>query len=143
MSNVVVETTVYNKAALGGVLFFADAGRGSLYTDSYQNTRFKNVYVIAGTADDVTTADVDETVVPYMTKWHNTALDASKGEVRNVLAGNDTVESHENNGTTYVSKQYKNVMRYVTLAELFATFNESNPNPLPWNYSNGTLVWKS
>ncbi|MBQ7912455.1 MAG: hypothetical protein IJ506_07510 [Clostridia bacterium] len=142
MNNVIVENTVYSKDCVGGVLFFSDAGRGSLTSDDYQNSRYKNVYVIAGTADDETTTDVDETVVPYMTNWHLTYFDTSKLELRYIVAGNDEIETYEHtNGTTYESKQYKNVLRYVSLADLYETFTESNPNPLAWNWNGTELVW--
>lgn len=139
MNNVVVENTVYNKAVVGGVLFHSDGGRGSLVSESYQNSRFQNVYVIAGTADDPSTTDEDETVVPYMACWHTTAWDAKKEEIRNIVAGNDTPESYDNSGTMYYSEQYNNIKRYVTLEDLYATFTESNP--LPWNLVDGALVW--
>ena len=101
--------------------------------------RFQNVYVIAGTADDPSTTDEDETVVPYMACWHTTAWDTNKLEIRNIVAGNDTPESYDNSGTMYYSKQYNNIKRYVTLEDLYDTFTESNP--LPWNLVDGALVW--
>jgi len=142
MNNVIVENTVYSKDCVGGVLFHSDAGRNNLANETYQNSRYKNVYVIAGTADDKTTTDVDETVVPYMTNWHLTYFDTSKLELRYIVAGNDEIETYEHtNGTTYESRQYKNVLRYVSLTDLFATFTETKPNPLAWDWNGTKLVW--
>lgn len=131
MNNVVVENTKHNAAVQGGVLFFADAGRGSLSSENYQNTRFNNVYVIAGTADDETTTDVDEKVVANMADWSG-----SKAE-NAIVAGNDLMSD---TGATF---QYNNVLRYVTMADLFATFTDENPNPLPWTWNGSALVWNS
>lgn len=127
MSNVIVENQTFNPTKGGGVFFFADAARNSLST---LTKRFSNVYAIAGTADDPLT-DENEKVVANIADWSaGTATYA-------IVASNDSMSD------TGASLQYNNIARYVTLADLFATFNESNPNPLPWNYSNDTLVWKS
>ena len=121
MENVVVENTLYKSTATsgvsvnGGALFFSDGGRGSLTDEVYQDSRFQNVYVIAGTADEA--ADI--------ARWGETASE------KRIVAGNDT------QGTAMGT--YKNVNRYATLADLYATFAESNP--LPWNLVNGALVW--
>lgn len=125
MNNVVVENTLYKATANSGALFFSDGGRYSLTNESYQNGRFQNVYVIAGTADDPSTTDVDETVVADIARWSLSAA------ANRIVAGNDT------QGTA--SFKYNNIKRYVTLEDLYDTFTESNP--LPWNLVDGALVW--